>query len=183
MKIARMLVVVALVVCTGQVVHGQDGHAGHSHGGNAGHVNTGQAGPAGRNLSQAEQIQVKRDQLRIAVQEICPMTGEKLGSMGAPIKVKVGQETVFLCCQGCLKDKINPQHWATIHANIAKAQRICPVMKNGLPKNPKWTFVDGQIVYICCPGCDKDIVADPKAYLRQVDELYAATLQARRVRR
>lgn len=175
MKVARMLFGVALIVGASQVVRGQDGHAGHSH---AGH-----AGQAGQNRSRADQAQVKHDQLRIAVQEICPMTGEKLGSMGPPIKVQVGQETVFLCCQGCLKDKINPQHWATIHANIAKAQRICPVMKKQLPKNPKWTFVDGQIVYICCPGCDKKIVADPNAYLRQIDELYATSLQAKRVRR
>ncbi len=78
-----------------------------------------------------------------------------------------------------MKRKIDPQHWATIHANIAKAQGICPVMKNDLPKNPKWTIVDGQIVYICCPGCDKKIIADPQAYLQQVDELYTASLQSR----
>jgi len=177
MKVARMLFVAALIVGIGQAARGQDGHAGHSH---AGHSHAGHAGHGG---SQTKQAAGQHDQLRIAVQEICPMTGEKLGSMGAPIKVKVGQETVFLCCQGCLKDKINPQHWATIHANIAKAQRICPVMKKPLPGSPKWTFVDGQIVYICCPGCDKKINADPNAYVRQIDELYTASLAAKRARR
>ncbi len=123
--------------------------------------------------------QVRRDQLRAAVQAICPVSGEALGSMGDPIKVQVGEETVFLCCKGCLGKQIKPEHWATIHSNYATAQRICPVMKKNLPKNPKWTFVEGQIVYICCPGCDKKIIADPQNYLRAIDDLYASALSAK----
>ena len=125
----------------------------------------------------------KRDQLRIAVQGICPISGGQLGSMGTPIKVQVGQETVYLCCKGCLQKQINPQHWATIHANFAKAQRICPVMKHELPKDAKWTIVQGQIVYVCCPPCTKKIAADPETYLRKIDELYEASLGARQARR
>src|SRR3989304_8108137 len=98
-----------------------------------------------------------RDQTLFAVQQICPVSGEKLGEHGAPIKAKIGEESVFLCCRSCLKGKVNPQHWATIHANLAKAQRICPVMKKELPQNPKWTIFDGQIVYVCCPPCTKKI--------------------------
>ena len=123
---------------------------------------------------------VQRDQLRIAVQGICPVSGNKLGEHGAPIKVKVGEESVFVCCVGCLKGQVNQQHWATIHANIARAQGICPVMKRPLPANPKATIVEGQIVYVCCPPCGSKIAADSKAYLRQIDQLYAASLQARR---
>ncbi len=132
---------------------------------------------------QADQTQANRDQLRIAVQEICPVSGKKLGSMGNPIKAKIGESTVFLCCQGCLKGKVNPQHWATIHGNIAKAQGICPVMKHKLPKNPKWTIVEGQVVYVCCPPCTKKIASDPKTFLQQVDGLYSASLQAKQLRR
>jgi hypothetical protein len=157
MKVARMLVVLTLVITTDQVANGQ-------------------------NRSPAEE-QAKRDQIRVAVQEICPSSGNKLGEHGAPIKVKVGEETVFLCCQGCLKSKINPQHWATIHANFAKAQRICPIMKKELPQNPKWTIVEGQIVYVCCPPCTEKIVADPKTHLRKIDKLYLASLRARQERR
>ncbi len=158
MKNARMLFGLALIVGAGQVTSGQ--------------------APSDR-----QKDQLRRDQLHIAVQVICPTSGEKLGAHGQPIKVKVGKETVFLCCQGCLKQKINPQHWATIHTNFAKAQRICPVMKHELPKNPKWTIVEGQIVYVCCPPCTKKIAADPKTFLRKVDELYTASLQARQAHR
>lgn len=121
----------------------------------------------------------QRDQIHIAVQGICPISGQKLGEHGEPIKVKVGEETVFLCCQGCLKSKVDPQHWATIHANFAQAQRICPVMKKELPQNSQWTIVEGQIVYVCCPPCTKKIAADAATYLKQVDELYLASLRAR----
>ena len=138
---------------------------------------------SGQEQSDQQKERLRRDQLHIAVQKICPTSGEKLRAHGQPIKVKVGKETVFLCCQGCLKQKIDPQHWATIHANFAKAQQICPVMKHELPKNPKWTIVEGQIVYVCCPPCTKKIAADPKMYLRQVDELYVASLQQRTVTR
>ncbi len=134
----------------------------------------------GQPTADRAQEQQRRDQLRIAVQEICPISGQKLGSMGTPIKVKVGEETVFLCCKGCMKQKIKPEHWATIHANAAKAQRICPVMKHEISKNPKWTIVEGQVVYVCCPPCKKKIAADPQKYLRAVDALYAASLDARK---
>jgi hypothetical protein len=122
----------------------------------------------------------RRDQLRIAVQEICPVSGEKLGEHAPPIKVKVGEETVFVCCEGCLKGKIDAQHWATIHANFARAQGICPVMKKPLPAKPKWTIVEGQIVFVCCPPCGGKITADPETYLRQIDEQYTASLETRR---
>ena len=116
----------------------------------------------------------KSDQVRAAVQQICPMSGNKLGEHGAPIKVKIGKEEVFLCCKGCLKSKVDAKHWATIHANYAKAQKECPVMKKALPKSPKWTIVEGRIVYVCCPPCIKKIEADPKTYLKMVDASYAA---------
>ncbi|MFC1759857.1 hypothetical protein ACFL2H_14005, partial [Planctomycetota bacterium] len=119
----------------------------------------------------------RHDQLKIAVQRICPVSGKALGSMGSPPKVKVGEEEIFLCCKSCAKGQINKQHWATIHTNFAKAQGKCPVMEKDLPANPKFTFVNGQIVYICCPPCTKKIQADPAKYLATVDAYYEAALK------
>lgn len=99
---------------------------------------------AGQEPSEAQQEQLRRDQLRMAVQKICPVSGRKLGTHGKPIKVKVGKETVFLCCKGCLQQKLNPEHWATIHANFAAClvqgleRRFAqprPVKKLGRAKN------------------------------------------------
>ncbi len=124
--------------------------------------------------------QAKRDQLLASVQQICPVTGNKLGEHGTPVKVKIGTEEVFLCCKSCVTGKIEPKHWATIHANFAKAQGSCPVMKKALPKNAKWTIVNGRIVYVCCPPCIKKIEAEPEKYLKMVDQSYSESLKAKK---
>lgn len=45
-------------------------------------------------------------------QAICPVSKEPLGSMGTPVKVAVGSQTVFLCCSGCEEDfRKDPQKY------------------------------------------------------------------------
>jgi hypothetical protein len=127
-------------------------------------------------LAPAQELS-QRDQLHAAVQKICPVSGGPLEEHGPPIKVKVGEQFIFVCCRGCLQGKINPEHWATIHANYKTAQQICPIMKKPLPKNSKWTIVEGQIVYVCCPPCIDKIKADPATHLRAIDSLYSASLR------
>jgi hypothetical protein len=136
----------------------------------------------GQEDAQRETMLQRRTQLRVDVQEICPVTGEKLGSMGKPITVVIGKqkETVFLCCKGCAKGKLDPTHWATIHANIARAQGNCPIMKQPLPKKSTWTMVQGQLVYVCCPPCIKKIEARPDESLAQVDAYYTAYLEKKK---
>ena len=34
-------------------------------------------------------------------QKLCPITGKPLGSMGKPFKLTLGDQPVFLCCDGC----------------------------------------------------------------------------------
>lgn len=138
---------------------------------------------AGLSIVSAQEVS-RHDQIHIAVQAICPVSGQKLGEHGAPLKVKIGDVALFVCCRGCLQGKqVDPQHWATIHANFAKAQRICPIMKKELPANPKWTVVEGQIVYVCCPPCTEKIAAEPQKFLQQLDDLYLASLQTRQTNR
>ena len=43
------------------------------------------------------------DKSLIAFQKTCPVTGNKLGSMGPPLKRQVADKTVFLCCPACVK--------------------------------------------------------------------------------
>ena len=52
------------------------------------------------------------------LQRTCPVTGEELGSMGEPIPVNVKGETIFVCCQGCVKKvQQNPDKYlAKAHA-------------------------------------------------------------------
>lgn len=132
-------------------------------------------------VASAQQL-TERDRIHIAVQQICPVSGQRLGEHGPPIKVTVGQqkEEVFLCCKACLSGKIEPQHWATIHANYARAQGKCPVMNKPLPRGAKWTIVQGRVVYVCCPPCIDKLAAEPAKYLGKLDSLYVASLQAGR---
>ena len=37
----------------------------------------------------------------VAKQKICPVSGEALGAMGAPIKLTVAGHDVFVCCESC----------------------------------------------------------------------------------
>lgn len=46
------------------------------------------------------------DQKAALEQEICPVSEKPLGSMGAPIKVAVDGQEVFVCCDGCV-DMVN----------------------------------------------------------------------------
>jgi hypothetical protein len=42
------------------------------------------------------------DKAGVARQKVCPVTGAALGSMGAPVKVLVGDQPLYLCCKGCV---------------------------------------------------------------------------------
>ena len=101
------------------------------------------------------------DKIKLSVQEICPVSGNKLSIDAGPVKVKVGKEVVFLYSKNQLGEKISPIHWVVIHDNFRKAQKKCPVMGLDLPKKPKWVIVKGQIIYVCCPPCIPKIKKDP----------------------
>ena len=36
-------------------------------------------------------------------QKTCPVTDEELGSMGPPVAVTVKGQTIYVCCEGCVK--------------------------------------------------------------------------------
>ena len=119
-------------------------------------------------------LQTRRDKLRIGAQKICPVSGNKLGPDA--VKVRIGKQTMFLCCKECSRGKVDPIHWKTVHANFARAQGICPVMKQKLPAKPKYTIVNGQLFYVCCPPCTAKIEDEPEVYLAKLDQLHAAAL-------
>ena len=118
----------------------------------------------------AAERQAASDQLHIKAQVICPVSGQKLGSMGAPVKVKVGDsEHAFLCCRDCVGNELNAEHWATVQANLAKAQGVCPVMGKPVSADMKSTVVNGRKIFVCCPPCIKKIDAAPKEFVAKLD--------------
>jgi hypothetical protein len=52
----------------------------------------------------------KDDKALIERQKVCPVSGEKLGGMGDPVKLLVDGHPVYLCCEGCVaKVKHDPE--------------------------------------------------------------------------
>ncbi|MDR3637583.1 MAG: hypothetical protein P4L84_27505 [Isosphaeraceae bacterium] len=52
------------------------------------------------------------DQRAINAQHVCPVSGQSLGSMGGPIKVARGGQSVLLCCRSCLRAlQANPDRY------------------------------------------------------------------------
>lgn len=109
-------------------------------------------------------------------QEICPVMGKDLLSMGGPVPAEVDGQTVFLCCKGCLKKPVEPAYVAQIRANRIAAQGACPVMGKPLPEDATSVVVKGQEVFVCCPRCAAKIEAEPDKYLAAVHSLLSQNL-------
>jgi hypothetical protein len=127
---------------------------------------------AGRAELPPEDAAAKRkeaDRLFAAAQEICPVTGMTLGSMGEPRRAKSGERTVYLCCRSCLGEAMAPEHWKQTQKNLAEAQGVCPVMKKSLPENAASDVVEGRAIFVCCKPCIKKVTADPAKALALVE--------------
>ena len=63
------------------------------------------------------------DRAGIARQQICPVTGAQLGRMGDPVKVLVGNQPLYLCCQGCLsKVQSDPEVYLRKTGQVSRVQ-------------------------------------------------------------
>ena len=127
------------------------------------------------------------DEVAIARQRLCPVSGKKLGSMGRPVKSIIGGKPVFVCCKGCTNAlKGNPKKYLARLASLkpmplraTKAdsaaiahQKVCPVMdeKLGSMGVPWKVNVNGRDVYVCCKGCIKFIQKTPKKYFAKIPD-------------
>lgn len=79
-----------------------DAHAGHDHDTHqhADHEKTDM-----EKMTEALASFSAEDRASAMKQHFCPVSGEMLGTMGAPEKVDVGGQAVWICCDGC-KDKL-----------------------------------------------------------------------------
>ena len=130
--------------------------------------------------SKNESSQQRRDRLSIAVQAICPVSGESLTGHAKPVKMTdlETKEVFYVCCEVCLKSKPYAKYLDTIRGNFAKAQGHCLVMTdNEVSEKSKHGIVDGHFVYVCCPPCVKKMTASPEKFLAKLDDLYEASLK------
>lgn len=77
--------------------HAHDDHAGHDHDEDEHADETSASSETPEGLAEL----ADEDRAAAVKQKICPVSGELLGSMGAPVKVTVKDREVFLCCAGC----------------------------------------------------------------------------------
>lgn len=116
----------------------------------------------------------------------------RLGSMGAPVKIEIQGKPVFLCCAGC-KDEALADPKVTLASveklkkvaaalaklkdgdrALAERQRFCPVNEDsrlGSMGTPVKIDIKGKPVFLCCKGCTDDALADPESTLKKVEQL------------
>ena len=133
------------------------------------------------------------DRTAAEAQRFCPvMQDHRLGSMGAPVKVTIDGQPVFVCCKSCSKKATaNPK--ATLASvkklkkvaaalaklsaedrKLAESQRFCAVENDNLLGSmgkPVKLVIDGQPVFLCCAGCEDGAKANPKQTLAKVKAL------------
>lgn len=127
-----------------------------------------------------ESPEQRRERLRIAVQAICPVSGESLTGHAKPIKMTDPEtkEVLYVCCEDCLKSKPDAKYLEKIRSNFAKAQAHCLVMTdNEVSEKSKLGIVEGHAVFVCCPPCIKKMTAAPAKFLEKLDDLYEASLK------
>ena len=63
-------------------------------------------------LEQALASLSSEDRVLAARQRVCPVSEKPLGSMGTPVKVRVRDRDVLLCCEGCDEEiQANPEKY------------------------------------------------------------------------
>ena len=119
----------------------------------------------------------------IEAQRVCPVSGLQLGSMGNPIPVNVGDQTIYVCCKGCINAvKSKPEKYLVTAATLSftpaeaadadaiKQQEVCPVTGEPLGSMGTPIKVTGlaRDLYLCCQGCVNPLKKDPQKYLVQL---------------
>lgn len=109
----------------------------------------------------------------------CPISGEKLGSMGdAPVYVGEDGKEVRFCCAGCEKKYVANK--AALDEEIDK--KLMADQEAHYPSNTcinsGAALKDGGVAFIagnrlmktCCAKCKAKVQADPAAYIAKLDE-------------
>lgn len=109
----------------GDTPMGEDQEAGHA--GHAGHGETSAHGEANP----------PADRTADSVPQLCPVSGQKLGSMGKPVVVEHAGRYLMLCCAGCVEDfKKDPERYMNPadQGEAAPANEDAPAQPQDDPK-------------------------------------------------
>lgn len=110
--------------------------------------------------------------------DVCPVSGQKLGSMGEPeVMVHEGREIKF-CCSGCRPrfEKEPAKYLEKMDKMIAAEQResyplaTCVVSGGELGDESVEIVWRNRLVRFCCEDCVGTFKKDPQKYLDKIDE-------------
>ena len=112
--------------------------------------------------------------------EVCPVSGQPLGSMGEPVEAVASNQLVRLCCAGCegALEADPAQYVAKVAEAIAEKQRdaypldTCVVSGEALDSRGGAidAVVGGRLVRLCCAGCLNGLRRDPAGALKKLDD-------------
>lgn len=116
----------------------------------------------------------------------CPISGEKLGSMGDPIVKKYDEREVRYCCDGCPEafEKDLDASWAKLDKKIIKAQTPyypletcvqCGSPISGEDAQPVEFVLRNRMIRTCSDDCKQAVLANPAPAWKTLD---AAVKQA-----
>jgi len=117
--------------------------------------------------------------------DTCPISGQKLGSMGDPIVKKYGGREVRFCCGACIGtfEADIAASWKKVDEAIMKDQvRYYPVetcVVSGEPLVENGEDIATNLVYgnrlvrLCCTMCEREFKADPKKFISKLDKAVA----------
>ncbi len=130
--------------------------------------------------------------MKEAGNKICPVDGEKIGSMGKPVNVEHEGKTYNLCCAACeMKFKEDPAKYIEIvnkqlevkasePADESKTQvtgdsmaKICPVCgpEEGMSGKDDITYeYEGKTYYFCTKDCLASFKKNPGKFSKKMDE-------------
>lgn len=109
--------------------------------------------------------------------DTCPVSGEKLGGKGDPVKfVHEGREVRF-CCAGCVdKFKKDPAgYWSKIDARMEEEQMerypldTCLISGEELDDSAVDVVANNRLLRFCCDKCAKEFEKEPAKYLAKLD--------------
>ena len=124
----------------------------------------------------AEHEKMKGDPYTLST---CPVSGQKLGSMGDPITVMYENRQIILCCAGCqAKFEKEPQTYLEkVDKEMIKDQLpyypldTCIISKQKLTAmgEPINRIYNNRLVRFCCNNCVAGFEKDPETYLTKLN--------------
>ena len=130
-------------------------------------------------------------------QRTCPVTGEKLGSAGAPIPLKLKGDMIYVCCSSCVEKAKADADACLVKVKAERAKVIaqkpplpdlgpydgqthCPVSGDELEPDgsSRDLVVKGERIWVCCNDCASHARANFARYFPKVKAERDAALAA-----